>query len=206
MVNHNKSKGLHPNNRHSKGYDFEKLCIALPSLKEFVFTNKFETQTIDFANPKAVKSLNTALLKSYYQIEDWNFSDENLCPPIPGRVDYIHHLNELLEASSIKKDISILDIGTGATCIYPLLGTKEYNWSFVGTDIDAESLKNSQEIIDYNKLSEKISLKLQDSSDTIFSESIFEGKQFSASMCNPPFYASQYEAVEANARKLKDWE
>jgi len=203
MAKHNKSKGLHPNNKHSNSYDFKKLCSDFPSLKEFVFTNSYGTETIDFANPKAVKSLNSALLKTYYQIDFWSFSDENLCPPIPGRVDYIHHLNDLLTESGIKKGISILDIGTGATCIYPLLGTKAYNWKFVGTDIDNESLKNSQEIIDKNNLSDQISLKLQDNADTILSESVFDGQQFSASMCNPPFYGSQYEAVEANARKLK---
>lgn len=203
MAKQNKSKGLHPNNKHANNYDFEKLCAAFPSLKEYVFTNTYGTETIDFANPKGVRSLNTALLKTYYNIESWNFSDENLCPPIPGRVDYIHHLNDLLNTSNIKENISILDIGTGATCIYPLLGAKEYGWDFVGTDIDKASLKSSQEIIDKNNLSDKISLKFQDSADTILSETIFDGKQFSATMCNPPFYASQYEAVEANARKLK---
>ncbi len=203
MAKDKTSKGLHPNNKHSQDYDFETLCSDFPSLKEFVFTNKFNSQTVDFANPKAVKTLNTALLKAYYQIENWEFSDENLCPPIPGRVDYIHHLNDLLNASGIKNNIRILDIGTGATCIYPLLGSRAYSWQFVGTDIDAESLKNSQEIIDSNNLSNQISLKLQHSPDTIFSEDIFDSKQFSATMCNPPFYSSQYEAVEANARKLK---
>jgi len=203
MTNHNKSKGLHPNNKHSRGYDFEKLHVALPSLKEFVFTNKFNTQTLDFANPKAVKSLNTALLKSFYGINSWEFPDENLCPPIPGRVDYIHHLNDLLKASSITSNISILDIGTGATCIYPLLGNAEYNWSFIGTDIDTESLKNAQKIIDANNLANKITLIFQDDKNQILTKQTFDTKPFSASMCNPPFYGSQYEAIESNARKLK---
>ena len=203
MTNHNKSKGLHPNNKHSQGYDFEKLHIAFPSLKEFMFINKFNTQTINFANPKAVKSLNTALLKSLYGINYWEFPDENLCPPIPGRVDYIHHLNDLLKASSITSNISILDIGTGATCIYPLLGNAEYNWSFIGTDIDTESLKNAQKIIDANNLANKITLIFQDDKNQILTKQTFDTKPFSASMCNPPFYGSQYEAIESNARKLK---
>ncbi|MCK5815177.1 MAG: 23S rRNA (adenine(1618)-N(6))-methyltransferase RlmF [Flavobacteriaceae bacterium] len=203
MSKNKPTKGLHPNNKHTDGYDFDKLTNHSDDLKKFVFVNQYGTQTIDFANPKAVKSLNTELLKMDYGIDSWDFSDENLCPPIPGRVDYIHHLNDLLNSSSLENDISILDIGTGATCIYPLLGNKTYNWKFVGTDIDTDSLKNSQNIIDSNNLSDLINLKLQPNSDTIFSEEIFDRKQFSASMCNPPFYASQYEAVEANARKLK---
>ena len=198
-----KNSGLHPNNKHLQSYDFRKLCKSFSSLNEYVFTNKFDTQTIDFSNPKAVKSLNTALLKAYYNINNWEFPDENLCPPIPGRVDYIHHLNDLLKTSSSHKNCSILDIGTGATCIYPLLGNAVYNWSFLGTDIDQNSLNNSQEIINSNNLSEKISLHFQKNKDEIFSNEIFQNIQFTATMCNPPFYSSQYEAIEANARKLK---
>ncbi len=197
------SKGLHQNNLHRQEYNFEKLCNSNPDLKEFVFTNTYGTETIDFSNPKAIKSLNTSLLKAFYNIHSWDFPDENLCPPIPGRVDYIHHLNDLFKSSSIKGRINIIDIGTGATCIYPLLGNSVYRWNFTGTDIDKASIKNSQQIINRNNLSNCISLKFQEDSNVIFSESIFENQKFTASMCNPPFYASQYEAVEANARKLK---
>lgn len=198
-----KSKGLHPNNIHISNYDFEKLCEVSDDLASFTFINSFGTQTIDFANPKAVKSLNTALLKKYYNINSWDFSDENLCPPIPGRVDYIHHLNDLLIKSEIKEPISILDIGTGATCIYPLLGQSIHQWNFVATDIDELSLANSKKIIDENNLTSKIELYFQKDKSTILDESLFKETPFSASMCNPPFYGSQYEAVEANARKLK---
>jgi 23S rRNA (adenine1618-N6)-methyltransferase len=105
-----KSK-FHPNNKHQQGYNFSKLCKAYPSLSEFVFENQYNTQTIDFANPKAVKALNTALLFLHYELSYWDFPDDNLCPPIPGRVDYIHHLADLLELSNITKNIRVLDIG-----------------------------------------------------------------------------------------------
>ena len=126
-----KEKGLHSKNKFNKGYNFDDLINKNPLLKEFVTKNKFDAITIDFSNPKAVKELNKALLFTYDKISVWNFPDENLCPPIPGRVDYIHHLNDLLEG---EKDITILDIGTGATCIYPLLGVSVYDWNFVGTN------------------------------------------------------------------------
>lgn len=201
MSNQNKSS-LHPKNVHNNGYDFEQLIKSSSILKDYVFINKFETSTIDFANPKAVKALNTALLKLHYQIDHWNFPDENLCPPIPGRVDYIHHLNDLLK-SETHEIINVLDIGTGATCIYPILGHAVYNWKFVGTDIDEASLSNAQEIINQNELSSIIELRHQKNRDTIFESVVNSNETFIATMCNPPFYGSQYEAVEANARKLK---
>lgn len=202
MMKNKKESGLHPNNKHHLGYNFQDLCATLPSLKPFVFTNEFST-TIDFSNPEAVKCLNKALLLKHYNIKHWEFPDENLCPPIPGRVEYIHHLNDLLEQSLIKNEISVLDIGTGATCIYPLLGNSEYNWDFLGTDIDKQSLENSQKIIDTNNLASRITLFHQSDENNIITEEVFNGNKFSASMCNPPFYRSQYEAIEENSRKLK---
>ncbi len=158
---------------------------------------------MDFANPKAVKALNTALLKYHYNIDFWEFSDDHLCPPIPGRVDYIHHISDLLNASEIKENITILDIGTGASCIYPLLGNAEYNWLFVGTDIDEKSLKQAQRIIDENDLNHVISLRHQKESSKIFKGILTKKDKFSASICNPPFYKSEQEALEATTNKLK---
>ncbi len=179
------------------------MCDVLPSLEQFVFENKFKTRTIDFAKPRAVKALNKALLIKYYNISFWEFPDTNLCPPIPGRVDYIHHLCDLLKRSGIAANVSILDIGTGATCIYPLLGNSEYNWTFVGSDIDKNSLKNAKSIINRNRLSSSITLRFQKDSSHVLSNIIKDTDAFSASMCNPPFYKSEKDAKAENKRKLK---
>ncbi|MDO5973979.1 23S rRNA (adenine(1618)-N(6))-methyltransferase RlmF [Flavivirga jejuensis] len=194
---------FHPNNKHKSGYDLDVLCYAYPDLKLFVFENKYQTQTIDFANPKAVKALNTALLVTHYNIEFWEFPDTNLCPPIPGRVDYIHHLADLLKQSNIDKNTHVLDIGTGASCIYPILGNAEYNWNFVGTDIDERSLHNAQKIISKNKLDHSIKLRHQINSSNILKGVLKESDTFAAAICNPPFYKSETEAIEATTRKLK---
>lgn len=169
----------------------------------FVFVNKYETKTIDFANPEVVKALNKALLLQHYNISFWEFPDANLCPPIPGRIDYIHYLADLFKASNLKEDITILDIGTGASCVYPILGHAEYNWRFVASDIDKNSLQNAQKIIVKNKLNDFISLRFQKNSTQIFKGIVKSEDTFSASMCNPPFYKSEQEALEATTRKLK---
>jgi len=194
---------LHPNNKHKKGYNFKELCEAYPLLQDFVFVNSYNTETIDFANPKAVKAINTALLFKYYNIQFWDFPDDNLCPPIPGRVDYIHYLNDLLKSSGIENNITMLDIGVGANCIYPLLGNSEYKWNFIGTDIDKKSLDRAEKIIKKNGLSEVIKLKQQKDAAQIFQGILNEDAKFSATICNPPFYKSQEDAMLANARKLE---
>jgi len=194
---------LHINNKHIKGYDFKVLTQTIPELSQFVFKNNYNTLTIDFANPIAVKTLNKALLKVYYDINYWEFPDQHLCPPIPGRVDYIHHLATLIEPYKLRDTIHVLDIGTGASCIYPLLGYSEYNWSFVGTDVDVNSIKNAQKIIDKNELTPNIKLRLQSNKTQILKGIIKPLDCFTISMCNPPFYKSEQDALEATTRKLK---
>ena len=196
-----KEKGLHPNNKFNKGYNFDELVKSNPYLKVFVSQNKYGTTTIDFSNPKAIKELNKALLFSFDQLSIWNFPDENLCPPIPGRLDYIHHLADLL---SEEENIKILDIGTGATCIYPLLGVAEYHWNFVATDIDLDSLDTAQENIDDNHLENQIELRQQFDEQHILKGVIEEDDAFTATMCNPPFYKSAEEAQGANRRKTRN--
>lgn len=196
-----KDKGLHPNNKFNKGYDFDILIKSNQNLKEFVVENKFKNLSVDFSNPIAVKELNKALLFTYDRISIWDFPDENLCPPIPGRLDYIHHLADLV---SSEKNVSILDIGTGATCIYPLLGVAEYDWKFVATDIDLNSLDTAQDIIDDNSFDFNIELRQQFDEQNIIKGIIKEEDSFSATMCNPPFYRSAEEARGANRRKTKN--
>ncbi|MGZ5191974.1 MAG: RlmF-related methyltransferase, partial [Flavisolibacter sp.] len=92
-TNSSKEKStLHPRNKHQDRYHFEELIADCPDLKPFVAINKFNIETIDFTNPKAVKTLNRALLKHFYKIDHWDIPENYLCPPIPGRADYIHNI------------------------------------------------------------------------------------------------------------------
>jgi 23S rRNA (adenine1618-N6)-methyltransferase len=194
---------LHKNNKHSEAYDFELLVKSTPELEEFVFTNSYGNVTIDFAKPKAVKLLNTALLKAHYGINYWEFPDANLCPPIPGRAEYIHILNNLLKKPRVKEDITILDIGTGATCIYPLLGQAEYGWRFIASEIDKQAMKSAQKILIKNKFTKSITLRYQDNEQNILTGILKPNEKVSAVMCNPPFYKDEAEANESTLLKQK---
>lgn len=193
---------LHPKNPHKGRYDFKILVKNLPELKFFIKKNPRGEETIDFSDNNAVKILNKALLKTYYGIESWDIPNGFLCPPIPGRADYIHYIAELLEK---KEQVKVLDIGTGANCIYPILGSQSYNWNYVASDIDPESIENAKKIVDSNKnLRDKISLRLQKNKNNIFLGVIKKGEKFDITMCNPPFHASLKEALEANQRKVNN--
>ena len=194
---------MHKRNKHSKGYDFTDLTANSPELEVYVFENALGNITIDFADPKAVKALNTALLKRHYGIKYWRFPEQHLCPPIPGRVDYIHVLNDLLLESGLKNNITVLDIGTGATCIYPLLGHAEYGWNFIASEIDNAALEISKQIVDKNGLDNHIELRFQKEPQNILTGILSEKECIEASMCNPPFYKNESEALEHTLRKRK---
>lgn len=202
-----KSKGLHPNNLHSAGYNFFQLSASYPNLKPFVRPTPYGQDSIDFADPKAVKALNSALLSHYYQIKKWDIPLGFLCPPIPGRVDYIHYIADLLtQDSPIKrKKVRLLDIGTGANGIYPILGIQCYRWRFVASDIDPLAIANVEQIIaDNPQLKGKLETRLQPSSNAIFSNIIADHERFDLTLCNPPFHASLKEASAGSERKRKN--
>jgi 23S rRNA (adenine1618-N6)-methyltransferase len=192
---------MHPKNKHQGRYDLVGLSISNPKLKAFVKPNAYNDLSIDFANPKAVKALNQALLAKDYQIAEWDIPDHFLCPPIPGRADYIHYLADLIDADKSKK-MTGLDIGVGANAIYPLIGHREYGWDFIGADINANAIKNAQAIVDANGLNNCIQFRLQSHEHQILKGIIQADDAFDFTMCNPPFHASLEDAQAVTQRKI----
>jgi 23S rRNA (adenine1618-N6)-methyltransferase len=201
---------LHPRNRHQGRYDFPALIAASPELAEFVILNPYGKQSIDFANPAAVKVFNRALLKQFYGIEHWDIPADYLCPPIPGRADYLHYLADLLadgNGGEIPRGAQVraLDIGVGANCIYPLLGNREYGWRFLGADIAANAIASARAIVQSNLgLAEAIELRQQDDAAHIFQDLLQADERFDLSLCNPPFHASAAEAASGSKRKWRN--
>lgn len=166
--------------------------------------------SIDFADPAAVKALNRALLRHHYAVRDWNIPSGYLCPPVPGRADYVHHLADLLAADRgglvpRGAEIAVLDVGVGANLIYPLIGVHAYGWRFVGAEIDAAALRNAAGILAANPaVAARVELRRQASPRAIFRGVVRPGERFAATLCNPPFHTSAAEATRGTQRKLRN--
>lgn len=203
-------QGLHPRNPHRFRYDFNALIKSCPALSPFVSVNKYGDESIDFANPEAVKMLNKAILAHFYGIQHWDIPANYLRPPIPGRADYIHYVADLLGTVNdniipIGKAVTGLDIGVGANCVYPIIGHQSYGWSFVGSDIDPKALQCAKRIVSSNPvLTPFIECRLQSSSSNIFKGIVQPNEKFDFTMCNPPFHASQAEASAGTQRKWQN--
>ncbi len=201
---------LHPRNRHRGPYNFESLTAFVPELAHHLLPSPRGGQTLDFSQPAAVKLLNRALLAHGYGVKDWNFPDDNLCPAVPGRADAIHKIADLMRNENfgnIPRGDSILglDIGTGASCIYPILGAVEYGWSFMATDIAEDSLAAAGQILSANpQLQGAIRLLAQPKPQSIFHGIFPADEPVDFTLCNPPFHASSEEALAGAQRKRRN--
>lgn len=209
MSNQRKPK-LHPRNPHNSPYDLEHLSAATPELKPFLTKTVKGDLTVDFSQPAAVKALNKALLQDVYGIEFWDIPEGALCPAVPGRADYIHYLADLLaddNGGEVPKGglVRGLDIGMGASCVYPIIGSQAYGWSFVGSDINPVSVAMVEQIVQFNaSIKKKIKCRLQKSEQQIFNGVINSNDLFHFTLCNPPFHASLEEATQGTQRKIKN--
>ncbi|GLR03904.1 ribosomal RNA large subunit methyltransferase F [Vibrio hyugaensis] len=199
--------GLHDRNAHRGRYDFKKLVTAEPQLQSFVIKNPKGEDSINFSDPKAVKMLNKALLAAHYDIEFWDIPDTYLCPPIPGRADYVHRVAELLDGEVKGKyahnKVRALDVGVGANCIYPIVGVTQYGWHYTGSDVDPKSIESAQAIVERNaSLNGNIDLLQQTNESNIYRGIIQPNERYDVTTCNPPFHRSAEEAAMGSQRKL----
>ncbi|MGY6647375.1 23S rRNA (adenine(1618)-N(6))-methyltransferase RlmF [Wenyingzhuangia sp. IMCC45574] len=200
---------IHSRNRNKDRYDLKALTDLNPDLLNAVKPNIKGEDTIDFTNPTAVKSLNKTLLHFYYGIENWDFSDDNICPSIPNRADYIHYMADVLMSSNFGtlpagEKITCYNLGIGAACIYPIIGVTDYDWNFIGSDIDENSIRSAQSIVSKNpSLKGKIDCRLQNNSKDFFYGILTKDEKIDISICNPPLYTSEEEAKNHLFKKGK---
>lgn len=200
---------LHPRSKHRARYNFEALIKSSPELETFVAPNKYGDESVDFFNPDAVKALNKALLIHHYGLDYWDIPEHYLCPPIPGRADYVHEVADLLKGISSKipkgNHIKGLDIGVGANCIYPIIGHHEYGWSFIGSETDDKAIASAETIIENNpSLKSNVEIRFQEQSNAFFKGILKPDENVDFTICNPPFHASLEDAKKASLKKLKN--
>ena len=205
-----KKNNLHPRSIHQGRYNLAELVGDLPELAVHVFKNKHDIVTVDFSDPRAVFFLNKALLVHHYKLKFWEIPTGYLCPPVPGRADYLHNIADLLAPQNGDKvptgaKVKGLDIGTGASAIYPLLGNRLFEWSFVATETDEVALKSAQRNITENQeVIQNIAVVQQMNLGKVFEGVINFADKFDFTMSNPPFHASPDEAVQATQRKIRN--
>lgn len=200
---------MHPANPFLTGYPMAELIKAHPPLQTHVLTTVRGELSIPFADPVAVKCLNQALLAYQYQLNFWDVPDGFLCPAVPGRLDYILHLRDLLTSSNLgktpkSKNLQWLDIGCGANLIYPLLAIKAVGGNAIAAELDSDAITHAQSLVSKHQLDARVSLRQQSEATAIFRGIISKGDVIDVTLCNPPFHESAEEAALGSARKRQN--
>ena len=191
---------MHTDNLHLNGYDFNNLTQVLPEIKNFLIQSPGGL-SIDFSNPEAVYTLNKALLLADYKLT-WSLPKGYLCPGVPSRADYIHHLSDMFASN---QDLTGVDIGTGANAIYPLLAAQIKNWRMIATDINPVAVTHATHNIKSNPgIASKIQVIHQSNNAYIFKGILKKGTYVNFTMCNPPFFESAQNAAKASRIKNKN--
>ncbi|KAL6629265.1 hypothetical protein ACP70R_029030 [Stipagrostis hirtigluma subsp. patula] len=220
---------IHPRNRYAAAApDFAALAELYPSFRPFVSVSGRGRASIDFTDFAATRELTRVLLLHDHGV-NWWIPDGQLCPTVPNRSNYIHWIEDLLSSNLIPPisssgNVKGFDIGTGANCIYPLLGASLLGWSFVGSDVTDIALEWAKKNVESNPhIAQLIEIRnanavpFSTGSETIGREAarentldpaddqekskppilvgvVKEGECFDFCMCNPPFFESIEEA------------
>ncbi|KAK4803014.1 hypothetical protein SAY86_001217 [Trapa natans] len=157
---------IHPRNKYSeKPPDFALLASTYPSFEPFVFYSRDGRPRIDWTDFNATRELTRVLLLHDHGL-NWWIPDGQLCPTVPNRSNYIHWIEDLLLSEIIPRpnpcqdNVRGFDIGTGANCIYPLLGASLLGWRFVGSDVTDVALEWAERNVRSNpQISEMIEIR-----------------------------------------------
>lgn len=185
-------------------FDFEPIIAADEALAEHVVTINGR-KSIDFKSREATLLLTRGILKHHFNI-NLSLPKGHLVPTIPNRVQYLTWAANLLPPMLHSQRITVLDIGTGPSCIYPILGSRLFpSWKFIATDIDDEAIRSARQNCTNNKLSNITVLKTSSNKELFSAESRSEKPLLT--VCNPPFFShldSQHDPAGTHSQLLTD--
>ena len=152
---------MHPRNPYRVPPDFVALSNACPALAPYLRHNQQNQQIqLDWSDTKALIELCRALLFCDFGVR-WTLPEQNLCPTVPSRLNYLLWIEDLLalSAMSTSGQVTGVDIGTGASCIYPLLGVAHFGWKFIATELDPDSVVAARHNVSLNRWQDKIEVR-----------------------------------------------
>ncbi|KAJ3165698.1 hypothetical protein HDU88_003891 [Geranomyces variabilis] len=196
---------MHERNPFNDRPNFAELARQYEHLAPYLRPNWQGAPSIDFKDAQALRELTYALLWTGFGLR-LEIPLDMLCPPVPNRLDYVLTIEDLLAESGIKSDAPVhgIDIGAGASCIYPLLACKRNEkWRMLGLDIEPRAIAYATANVAQNQLNSKITV-CKNETDVILNKDLLDGfhkKRYDFTMCNPPFYESAEQIARSRAGK-----
>ncbi|KAJ7461592.1 S-adenosyl-L-methionine dependent methyltransferase [Mycena latifolia] len=197
---------MHPRNIYRLPPNFRELAEAYPSLEPCLISHPGGF-SIDFKDEVSQRRLTEALLHRDFGIS-LDIPMNRLCPPVPNRLNYVLWIQDLIHStgSLVGRSVLGIDIGTGASAIYPLLSCKmNPDWLFIATDVDEFSLNSARANVERNDLLKRIQVFETTPEAPIFAPlHVDPSSRVDFTMCNPPFYSSHEDvAASADAKEFE---
>ncbi|PNF30379.1 hypothetical protein B7P43_G13417 [Cryptotermes secundus] len=188
------NKYMHPRNIYKTRPNFKELATSYPEFRKFAKQDITGKVTIDFKNQEALRALTTTLLHKDFGLRV-EIPLNHLVPALPLRLNYLLWLEDLLHLSVKSREGQTrgVDIGCGASCIYPLLATTMKKWKMLATEIDHESVECARRNVACNDYEDFITVK-QVEAGTILKGALDMDDAYDFTMCNPPFFSCEREA------------
>ncbi|XP_066244910.1 U6 small nuclear RNA (adenine-(43)-N(6))-methyltransferase [Euwallacea similis] len=184
------NRHMHPRNIYKSPPNFKELALEFPEFKPYVKLDFSGKVNFNFKDADALRVLCCTLLKKNFGLTV-NLPKNKLVPTIPLRLNYILWIEDLLDFLQKSDKVKGIDIGTGASCVYPLLAAKKNGWSMVATETDPTSFEYAQNNVNNNNLQNLVTV-VKVPGDSLLNDAI-NGQDFDFCMCNPPFFASTQE-------------
>ena len=196
--------------------DFSELAQACP---EILGPHVDARGRVDFRSPAASAAVTRALLLRDYGIA-WGPRPGALIPPVPQRRAYLDWVRQLLGLCPPPKSpgdatsscpVRGLDIGCGASLIFPLLGAAGFGWSWVATESDPGNRIWAKKTAACNP---SLAIEIRETkppggpgpaptaeaggASLLVGVVRPESERFAFSVCNPPFFSDMAEREGGN--------
>ncbi|KAF2683928.1 hypothetical protein K458DRAFT_303892 [Lentithecium fluviatile CBS 122367] len=168
---------------------------------------------LDFQDPATVTALSKAILRTHFDLH-LHIPADRLCPPIPNRWSYVAWMQGLLDSTSPgycqkydpNRQVTGLDIGTGASAIYTMLCLKTRpNWTMCATDIDKKSFDSAVRNLTLNGLITRTKMLQTIESNTLIPLQHLGVKKLDFTICNPPFFENEEDMRHSIKGEGKGW-
>ncbi|KRY89815.1 Methyltransferase-like protein 16 [Trichinella pseudospiralis] len=196
----NFNRRMHPRNFYRNNPpNFAELALQYPDFRQHCAIDIYGKVSFNFKNPDAIRALTNVLLKKDFGLSI-EIPPDSLVPRIPGRLNYIHWLQDLAASHFPDESVRCIDIGSGASCIYPLLGAKLCGWKFVAVEKLPDAIECARKNVMKNNLQNLINVVEVDGPINLYNvvQQLGSDTICSFCMCNPPFFDSQRKEGPGN--------
>lgn len=184
----------------------------------------------DFSTIDGQYDITEISVREYFGVPNYSLDRTKLCPRIPNRMEYLRIVEEcLMEAEEVRTEFEngceikgdeekcgentksgkerwIVDVGTGSSMVYPIIGIgMNDNNRFIATEINPSSFSHCRTILeDDERMKSRIILqRIESQTEKLLPLELHPNVHIRYTVCNPPFYESKKQLESKEELKAR---